>query len=124
MELFERIQSETSPGIIMDPTKGFIKLYGRSIPNDAESTFRPVLDWMKEYIQNPQESTVFECEMDYFNSSSQKYMADIFKMSNQLFKKGKQIKIVWKYSKEDEDMKLIGEQFQNLINFPIVFLEI
>ncbi|MFN5628512.1 MAG: DUF1987 domain-containing protein [Bacteroidota bacterium] len=124
MELLERMQSETSPGIIMDPTKGFIKLYGRSIPNDAESTFRPVLDWMKEYIQNPQESTVFECEMDYFNSSSQKYMADIFKMSNQLFKKGKQIKIVWKYSKEDEDMKLIGEQFQNLINFPIVFLEI
>lgn len=124
MELLERMQSETSPGVIMDPTKGFIKLYGRSIPNDAESTFRPVLVWMKEYIQNPQESTVFECEMDYFNSSSQKYMADIFKMSNQLFKKGKQIKIVWKYSKEDEDMKLIGEQFQNLINFPIVFLEI
>ena len=124
MELLERMQSETSPGIIMDPIKGFIKLSGRAIPNDAESTFRPVLDWMKEYIQNPQESTVFECEMDYFNSSSQKYMADIFKMSNQLFKKGKQIEIVWKYSKEDEDMKLIGEQFQNLINFPIVFLEI
>jgi hypothetical protein len=51
-------------------------------------------------------------------------MVDIFKMSNQLFKNGKQIKIVWKYSKEDEDMKLIGEQFQNLINFPIIFLEI
>jgi hypothetical protein len=79
---------------------------------------------MKEYIHQPQESTVFECEMDYFNTSSQKYMVDIFKMSNQLFKNGKQIKIVWKYSKEDEDMKLIGEQFQNLINFPIIFLEI
>lgn len=124
MELLERIQSETSPGVIMDPIKGYIKLSGRAIPNDAERTFRPVLDWMKEYIQHPQESTVFECEMDYFNTSSQKYMADIFKMSNQLFKNGKQIKIVWKYSKEDEDMKLIGEQFQNIIDFPINFLEI
>jgi Sec7-like guanine-nucleotide exchange factor len=124
MELLERIQSETSPGIIMDPKKGFIRLSGRAIPNDAERIFRPVLDWMNEYIQNPQDSTVFECEMDYFNTSSQKYMADIFKMSNQLFKNGKKVKVIWKYSKEDEDMKLIGEQFQNIIDFSINFVEI
>ena len=124
MELLERIQSETSPGIIMDPIKGFIKLSGRAIPNDAEKTFRPILDWMNEYLKNPKELTVFECEMDYFNTSSQKYMADIFKMSNMLFKKGNKVIINWKYSIEDEDMKLIGEQFQNIVDFPINFLEI
>jgi Sec7-like guanine-nucleotide exchange factor len=124
MELLERIQSETSPGIIMDPKKGFIRLSGRAIPNDAERIFRPVLDWMNEYIQSPKDLTVFECEMDYFNTSSQKYMADIFKMSNQLFKNGKNVKVIWKYSKEDEDMKLIGEQFQNIIDFSINFVEI
>jgi len=124
MELLERIQSETSPGIIMDPIKGFIKLSGRAIPNDAERTFRPILNWMNEYIQNPNELTVFECEMDYFNTSSQKYMADIFKMSNQLFKNGKKVQVIWKYFTEDEDMKLIGEQFQNILDFPINFIEI
>lgn len=124
MEKLIRIQSEESPGIYMDREKGLIRLSGRSIPNDAERIYRPVLDWMNQYIKNPIEPTIFECELDYFNTSSQKYMADIFKMCNQLYKNGNQVRIIWKYAEEDEDMKLIGEQFQNVVEFPIEFQSI
>lgn len=115
--------TEETPEIYGNKSEGLIKISGRSIPHDAEKIFKPVLDWFEEYMTNPAKHTIVEFELDYFNTSSQKYMADIFKFCNKMHRMGNKIDIVWHYAKEDEDMRLIGEQFQNFIEFKINFIQ-
>ncbi|MFN4854972.1 MAG: DUF1987 domain-containing protein [Bacteroidota bacterium] len=116
--------TEDSPGIVLDHEKGFIRFSGRSIPNDADKIYGPVIFWMKQYITQPAQLTTLECELDYFNTSSQKYLADVFKMVNRLYLDGKAVQCIWMYRDDDEDMMHIGEQFEYLLDFKITFVAI
>jgi hypothetical protein len=62
--------------------------------------------------------------LDYFNTSSQKYLADVFKMVNRLYLDGKKVQCIWMYKDDDEDMMHIGEQFEYLLDFKITFMAI
>ena len=62
--------------------------------------------------------------LEYFNSSSAKYVLDIVLLINELFKNGLNVKIEWKYKHNDDDMLETGEEFTDLIKCPISFVEI
>ncbi len=121
LKKFTTEATEDSPGIILDHEKGLIRFSGRSIPNDADKIYSPVIFWMKQYITQPAPLTTLECELDYFNTSSQKYLADVFKMVNRLYLNEKKVQCIWLYKEDDEDMMHIGEQFEYLLDFKITF---
>jgi hypothetical protein len=114
--------SEDSPGVELDHASGVLKFAGRSIPSDAEKIYGPIVSWMKSYAESPSEKTTLVCELDYFNTSSQKYLADIFKQINKLHIEGRAVECFWKYKEDDEDMRQIGEQFEYLFDFPVQYI--
>lgn len=109
------------PGISFTPETGNFMLWGRSIPHNAEMVFTPLMDWLEEYLLHPAVHTRLQFNLDYFNTSSQKYLAEMFRKLNRLAKSGSVVQIIWSYDKEDEDMRLIGDQFQMLVSVPMEF---
>lgn len=114
--------TEEYPSIILDKESGIFKINGRSIPHNSEKIYGPVLLWFKDYLQNQNQVTVIDFELDYFNTSTQKYLADLFKLINLKRDKTKSLSVIWRYGKDDEDMKMIGEQFQFFVDFKFEFI--
>lgn len=111
------------PGIILDKDAGIFKITGRSIPHDTSKFYIPVIEWFREYSLNPNESTSFEFKLEYFNTSSQKYIADLFKLLDKMYKNGYKTKVVWTYQHDDEDMRDIGKEFDYIFELPFEFKE-
>jgi hypothetical protein len=129
-----RIQeTKTSPSVIFDLDNNQFEITGCSRPEDVVFFYQPLVDWLFElkrsindqlkadFQQNP---IVFKLCLDYFNSSSAKYILDIVLIIDELFKNGLNVKIEWRYKHNDEDMLETGEEFTDLIHCPISFVEI
>ena len=65
---------------------------------------------------------VFDISLDYFNSTSAKYLLDILKQLDNYYNEGYDVLIRWFYHEQDEDMRDSGEEFSKLINVPIEFV--
>ena len=63
-----------------------------------------------------------EFKLDYFNSTSAKFILDIF-MKLQTFRKDEiNIKVKWHYAKPDLDMKESGEEFAEMTGIPFEYI--
>jgi len=103
-----------TPRVEMDKEKGIFKISGRSLPEDAVRFYAPVKECLEEYIGNPNPSTEFIFEMDYYNSASTKQFIVMLSALEQILQKGKEIKVIWYYNKEDEVMQDKGEEIKSM----------
>ena len=115
--------SEEMPEVILDKEKNEFKLTGRSLPEDSFEFYRPIIEWMNEYIQNPNPVTHFQIFLEYFNSSSVKQVFFLLTKLEVLIKNGKEAKIIWHYQSGDELMKTKGIEFSKLLMIPFEMIE-
>jgi len=114
--------SNKTPEVVFDP-KGLIKIRGRSIHEDPDKYFTPLLKWVEEYCQNPPEVTNVEIAMEYFNSSSAKYILNILQMITGLLEQGHQVKINWLYEEGDDDILERGQYYSSVLQIPFDYKE-
>jgi hypothetical protein len=113
-----------TPGVEFDGNKGELRLKGRSIPENSIEFYKPLIDWLEEYISKPQSVTTLNIQLEYFNTSSSKCLLDLFKKLENLSKKGNEVVINWFYEEDDEDMLEAGEDYQSIIGVPFKMIEI
>ena len=128
-----RIQeTKTSPSVVFDLDSNKFEITGCSRPEDVVVFYQPLVDWLFELkrsiddklkAESEQKPLVFKLYLDYFNSSSAKYILDIVLLIDELFRNGLNVKIEWQYKNNDEDMLEAGEEFTDLIKCPIRFVE-
>jgi len=90
---------------------GELKITGRALPEDANSFFRPLLDWLRNFSAD---EVNIEFNLDYFNTSVSKQILDMFKIieGNPA---NKVIKIKWMYEDGDEEMLESGEIYSEML---------
>lgn len=117
--------SKKTPEVILDP-KGFIRMTGRLIPENADEFFNPIEDWINEYFCDPAEITCIDISFEYINSTGTKYLFYIVhKIINiRLLNDTSRFKINWYYKNDDEDILEKGKLFAMNLNVPINFIEI
>jgi len=111
MEKLSIKPSQYTPEIVMDPDSGVIEIRGKSYPENTFEFYKPVLEWLGEYFQQPKETTTFHIEIIYFNSSSSKLFFDLFDLLEE-HKEDTNIEIFWIYDAENENAYEAGEEFQ------------
>ena len=111
-----------TPGLILDKENGTLKIWGKSFPEEANKFYEPILNWLDEYIQNPNEHTNFVCKLEYFNSASSTRILEIFYILDKLHKAGYKVSMEWHYLEEDDDMLDSGKEFSEMVEFPIEFI--
>jgi hypothetical protein len=98
-------------------------LEGRSIPENSLDFYRPIMEWLDNYIAQPANKTTINIKLEYFNTSSSKCLLDIFKKLESIFKRGSEIEICWHYEIDDEDMMEAGEDYQSIVKIPFKMIE-
>lgn len=111
--------AERLPFISLVSETGKLLFSGRSLPEDGREFYISIIQWMKKYALAPAPETECSFRMEYFNSSSRKCFADVFKILSSLNEKGHVVKIIWHFEEEDDEMKDMGEWYQNIfkLNF-------
>ncbi|MBQ3657461.1 MAG: DUF1987 domain-containing protein [Bacteroidales bacterium] len=108
-----------TPRVNLDPEKGLVELGGRSIPENTESVYRPLIEWIEEYKEQPQEKTVVKIDFEYFNSSSAKYLIRFLEYFSTMKKSGYEIVVNWYY--DDDELLEYGEDFQEVLEMKFNF---
>jgi len=113
-----------TPTVSFDASKGLVEIKGRSIPENSIEFYKPLVDWLEEYLNQPFEKTNVNIQLEYFNTSSSKCILDVFKKLEAIYKSGNDVVINWYYEEDDEDMLEAGEDYQSIIKIPFKMIEI
>jgi hypothetical protein len=112
--------TDRTPKIDSDYKAGVLEFSGRFIPEDAEGTMAPILNWLRAYAENPQKTTTINLYIEYFNTVNSKSILLFFKAAEAI----KNTKINWYYEQGDEDMLELGEDFESILSIPFSLIEV
>mgnify|MGYP000211949560 CR=1 FL=1 len=110
-----------TPEINFSPEDGIFSIRGKSIPEDAEEFYQPVLDWMEDFSKTSASNIHLTIELEFFNISSSKRILFLMYKLNELVDKGTNVKITWSYKENDDDMFEVGQDYAFMVNIPFEF---
>lgn len=121
--------TEDSPEINFDLKKNRFTISGKSRPENTGKFFAPVFAWFDSFekvgassLGNKNEPLVFVFQLEYFNSVSAKYIADIIMLLKELSIKGLNIQVRWCYPNSDDDMLEVGREFSDMVDMNFDFI--
>lgn len=123
MEKYHVAGTSKMPSVILDPSIGLFEIAGNSIPEDAGSFYKPIVEALNKYFENPNKKTTVKISLTYFNSASQKWLLNILKLFKFLPKAGNDVEINWYYDENDEEMFDTIDDFQALLDLPMNILK-
>ncbi len=116
-------KTQDTPEIILSKAEKQFNFFGTSIPENTKKFYQPVFDWIENYSKTPNNETVVNFKMTYFNTSSTKSLLDIMIQFKQLAKAGNMLIINWYFAADDEDMLEAGEGFSKMVRFPFNYIK-
>lgn len=108
-----------TPTLNFNYASGCFEISGRSIPENSIEFYKPLINSLESYIENPKEKTTLVVKLEYFNTSSSKCLVEVFRKLEKIQSEGHDIHIKWFYEEEDEDMLESGEDFKEILKIPI-----
>lgn len=121
-----------TPEVHFSPQDNIFLIRGISSPEDVRAMYYPVIEWMKEYINEiiatrnlsyTSDSPLrFRTELVYFNSSSAKFLYDIFLEMKRLIPAGIPYIVEWVYDEEDIDLKEAGDDIALLVEMEFSYI--
>ncbi len=113
-----------TPTVRFDADEGVVEIKGRSIPENSVEFYKPLVDWLEDYKNNPKPKSTVNIQLEYFNTSSSKCILDVFKKLEAIHKAKHDVEINWYYEEDDEDMLEAGEDYESIIRIPFKMIEI
>lgn len=124
--------TQLTPKVLFDLENNTFEISGESTPEYAAELYNPIIQWIKEYESilyyakgtfGKTKKLLLELKFDYFNSTSAKFILDIFYTLQKLKKEGYDVEVNWHYDNGDIDMLEAGEEFAGLCPYlPIKYL--
>lgn len=119
MDIIDIEPSQKTPRVLFDKSQGILTIEGKSIPENSTEFYKPIYDWLDNYVLDPNQETNFKFNLVYFNTSSSKCILDILRKLEKLLEGENQVKVTWCYEEDDEDMMEAGEDYQGIVKVPI-----
>ncbi len=116
--------TKQTPEIDFNSSTGILSISGRSIPENTFEFFNPVLLWLDEFSSIAPEKVIAKINLEYFNTSSSKYILEILKRLRIILKDGKDILVEWYYEEDDEEMMETGEDYEDVSGLPFEIISI
>ena len=115
--------TQRSPEIKLDPKKGEFSIKGTSMPENVNHFYRPVLNALDQYIQQPAEKTQVIFSLEYINSSSSQLLLALLYKVRDLVDEGYHVTVEWHYMVDDEDIYDTGKSYSELSGLTFNFYE-
>jgi hypothetical protein len=128
------IQStSTTPEIDFSPRENIFIIRGTSAPEDVRALYYPVIEWIRLLIDDILEGEItqysassplkIQTDLDYFNSSSAKFLYDIFTELKRLPDSGIPVIVDWLFEADDTDQKEAGADIAYMVGMVFNFVE-
>lgn len=103
---------EDTPLVVLERKDGVnsILIQGVSMPENLFDFYTPLFETVFNFFETDS-ITNMEINVEYMNSMSNK---QILKLIKTVYEKTPSVKVIWKYSKEDDLIKLKGEEIQSV----------
>ncbi len=115
-------EEEGTPEIIFRAKEGTLEFRGKSIPENAVSFYKPIIDWLNLYKEHPAEHTQVAFRFDYYNTATDRQLVKIMLIFEEISKHNS-LHVNWFFKTGDISMKNDGEKFQELIDVDISIIE-
>ena len=115
-------ETKDTPTVRFDPENNEFLVNGKSLPENALEFYEPIMDWTNNYLNNPLPKTIFEFQLDYFNTASAKQLIKFFLLLEKLPVKSEAL-VKWYHKKYDSDMLTQGIRFSKLVTVKFEFIE-
>jgi len=109
--------TDLTPSVQLNAASRSFKFEGRSLTDNPHEFFKPIQEWFKEYVKEPNPVTVVVTRFDYINTPTQREFLDIIKT----LESTPGAKIVWQFLEDDEDMEECGQELAQLTSLPFEF---
>ena len=88
----------------------------------------PVIEWLELFSEQHADKAAeqprdFHFNFEYFNSTSAKYILDVFKTLGSLQSKGAEVRVKWHYEEDDEDMLEVGQEMSRMSKLPFEYIK-
>jgi len=108
----ERERTNTSPRVLIDEEKGYMRFEGESYLEDIFGFFEEINEWLTKFLASDFTEFTFDCAMEYFNSSTTKVLYNILRLMDS-HAPGKKVIVNWIVADEDDDMLIeCGEDYE------------
>ncbi len=122
-------QTSSSPAVILDPEKNFFEISGESRPPDVTAFYAEIINWTSDYfsylgkLKESIKPVFFNLDLEYFNSSSAKYLLDFCKQIATARSRGMDLTVRWHYEENDIDMLDAGKEMSRIAKLPFEFVQ-
>ena len=110
--------TDDTPTVTLDKENNIFEISGRSLPEDVVVFYKPILEWLDEYKNDPLDQTVFNFKLEYFNTASSKLLLDVLLKLEDIHNDGHEVLVKWHYPDDDEDMEEAGEEYSDIVEVP------
>jgi hypothetical protein len=114
--------SNDKPCVEFCQSTGVLNISGRSLPEDAFTFYKPIIEWLGNYANSPASETSLIVNLEYFNTASAKQIFKIISIVNEISKKSK-AEVKWHYDADDKDMLNSGQRFSKLCSFEFQYIQ-
>ncbi|MCL1863803.1 MAG: DUF1987 domain-containing protein [Defluviitaleaceae bacterium] len=108
----EKQKTGSTPYILIDESKGYMKMSGKSFPEKALDFFGEVITWLDGYLATDFGEFLFDFAMEYHNSSTLKVITNMLMKMDECAVSGNKITVNWIVAEDDEIMIESGEDIQ------------
>lgn len=122
MEIINIKGTDDTPFVTLDKGANLFQISGRSLPEDVNLFYNPVLSWIEGYMQEPNAKTEFNFKLEYFNTASSKVILDILLKLEEIMEAGHAVVIKWHYHEDEEDMREAGEEYADIVEIPFEYV--
>ena len=114
--------TDETPAINLDSDSHLLQIIGVSLPENVQAFFKPIIKWIRTFLKSATQPVVVKIHLDYFNTATSKSLMEFFFLLHDFKVKGVDIKVIWLYYSDDEDLQDSGEDFASLVDVPFEFV--
>jgi hypothetical protein len=108
----EKEKTTSTPYILIDEEKSYMRFEGRSFHENVVEFFRDVNDWLDTYLVKDFGTFNFDFEMNYFNSSTSKLLHNMLTKMDKYASDEKKVIVNWITTEDNDIIIECGEDFQ------------
>jgi hypothetical protein len=104
---------------------GILSISGRSIPEHPIKFYKPLENWITEFLTQSPVKVYLKIHLDYLNTHSTECVLSLMKKLEEYASiTKKDVSILWNFDEDDEDMQTLGQDLKSMVNVPFKIEEV
>tara|TARA_B110000211_G_C14075711_1_gene551928 strand:- start:1354 stop:1749 length:396 start_codon:yes stop_codon:yes gene_type:complete len=130
MDSLKISKKDTTPELSFDIDEMVFSMEGECRPENVLTYFEPIMRWLDQFIDEVKSNSTskkldFHFKLEYYNSSSAKFIFQMFKRFKKIEASNIEVTMYWFYDILDEDLLECGEEYEKFLdlNFKYIALQ-